>query len=121
MFDTLKHFFSTKQPPLPSPFEGLDEALEVSACLWEAVIEMRRDHQYIDVKFEAEGTVAVRGQVCRGEVVAACEIAWREAVEEDRFDGCFDWNWCPKFIWECLDCDFNLRPNWRQRAKVIST
>ena len=75
---------------------------EVAACLWEAVLEIK-ERPVVKAAFELNGTSAVRWNIIS--LADQCEADWLKVA--DTFDGCFDWDFVPKWLddhfdWETL-------------------
>ncbi|GGD03566.1 hypothetical protein GTQ45_02060 [Pyruvatibacter mobilis] len=111
--------------PEPTTFD----LIEAAACIWETYLEtLREEHErgggpYTDF-VEAHGYATTRAAVIDPALATACHKAFAEAMNAGRYDGPFDWDWCPEFFAKCvlMDADtIRLRDDWQVRAAAITT
>lgn len=110
-----------------------ETVLEAGACLWESVLMFRAENRGgkagrvaddIDDSFAVNGSSAVRAAIVSPDTVEKLESGYRAAVAEG-FDSCFDWQFCPAFVADCLDWQTGagglpmVKPDFMETCRAI--
>ena len=87
------------------------EQMVIAMEIWEGVLNLHMAkgalNDHVSAAFYAIGTARMRDIAVAW--CAPCWAAWAKG-EADRFDGCFDWEWIPLFLAECIDWTHPHRP-----------
>ena len=104
-----------------------------SMCLWEVIIDAKYsawDRTARKIKAEASpfekavdawgdvGSLEQRSTVCSW--VRTCEEAWLIARDVYDYDDCYDFEFCPWFIQNCVDhYTWTVKPDWILQVRKL--
>jgi hypothetical protein len=93
---------------------------EDAMCLWEAILDTKSDIPDLAEYFETKGTAEVRMEVLN--LVDTLSAAYLLATDND-YDECFDWDFCPWFVMNCIDFStpLSVKPDWKDRVMSLTS
>lgn len=101
-----------------------EDRADAAMCAWEWMIEVRSNNPHVRAPsgftcwFSQVGTAEAR-VTCFTDLSEAIHWAW-EAAREAGFDDCFDWEFVPWFMTECVEWSSlgaDVVPDYLERAK----
>ncbi len=98
-----------------------DEMMIIAMEVWEGVLNFYTGDSAMSEKVNAAFYVNGASQM-REISVAWCAPCWEAWItrETEHFDACFDWEWIPLFLSECIDWthprNLSLKPNYEEIA-----
>jgi hypothetical protein len=109
-FDTMQALSVTPDPDFDP--EGEDEdikircVMEAAQCLNESFHDLPEDHP-LHVFRQQHGIAEVRDKL--NLLAVYCDMTHRVMSEEQGYDLCFDWDFVPQFLENCVEDDFSLK------------
>lgn len=98
------------------------EQMVIAMEVWEGVLNLHMEkgdvNEQVTAAFYANGTARMR------EIAATwCEPCWRAWAKRygEQFDACFDWEWIPLFLAECIDWTLPQRPSLKPNHDAIAS
>lgn len=88
--------------------------MEAVQCLNEAFHDLPNDHPLQEFR-ETHGIAEVRDRL--NLLAVYCDMTYRVMADEQGYDLCFDWDFVPQFLENCVDNDFSPKS---QDAHVLS-
>jgi len=80
--------------------------MEVAQCLNEAFHDLPNEHA-LQLWRENHGIASVRDQL--NDLAVYCDRTYRIMVDEQGYDACFDWDFVPQFLRNCVEEDFSVK------------
>ena len=117
-FDTMQVLSAT--PDSDFDPEGDDEDIKIRSvmeavqCLNEAFHDLPNDHPLQEFR-ETHGIAEVRDRL--NVLAVYCDMTYRVMADEQGYDACFDWDFVPQFLENCVEDDFSVKS---QDAHVLS-
>ena len=117
-FDTMQALSVTPDPDFDPEDDDEDikirNVMEAVQCLNEAFHDLPNDHPLQEFR-EAHGIAEVRDRL--NLLAVYCDMTYRVMADEQGYDLCFDWDFVPQFLENCVDNDFSPKS---QDAHVLS-
>ena len=88
------------------PVSDIQGLMEAAQCLNEAFHDLPKDHP-LNVWRETYGIAEVRDKL--NSLAVYCDQTYRIMVDEQGYDLCFDWDFVPKFLENCVEDDFSVK------------
>ena len=88
--------------------------MEAVQCLNEAFHDLPNDHPLQEFR-ETHGIAEVRDRL--NLLAVYCDMTYRVMADEQGYDLCFDWDFVPQFLENCVDNDFSPKS---QDAHVLT-
>ena len=88
--------------------------MEAVQCLNEAFHDLPNDHPLQEFR-ETHGIAEVRDRL--NLLAVYCDMTYRVMADEQGYDLCFDWDFVPQFLENCVENDFSVKS---QDAHVLS-
>jgi hypothetical protein len=88
--------------------------MEAVQCLNEAFHDLPNDHPLQEFR-ETHGIAEVRDRL--NLLAVYCDMTYRVMFDEQGYDACFDWDFVPQFLENCVEDDFSVKS---QDAHVLS-
>ena len=88
--------------------------MEAVQCLNEAFHDLPNDHPLQKFR-ETHGIAEVRDRL--NLLAVYCDMTYRVMTDEQGYDLCFDWDFVPQFLENCVEDDFSVKS---QDAHVLS-
>ena len=88
--------------------------MEAVQCLNEAFHDLPNDHPLQEFR-ETHGIAEVRDRL--NLLAVYCDMTYRVMADEQGYDLCFDWDFVPQFLENCVEDDFSVKS---QDAHVLS-
>jgi hypothetical protein len=109
---------------------GFSCLVEAAQNLWEAYIdgylgdrETRPDnYEAFDQYHRHFGTVDLRNELRNENILAAVCLGIEIARADDKFTGCYDWEFCPWFLENCIQVgtqSVTLKHDWLDRCESL--
>jgi len=117
-FDTMQAL--SVEPDSDFDPEGDDEDIKIRSvmeavqCLNEAFHDLPDDHPLQKFR-ETHGIAEVRDRL--NLLAVYCDMTYRVMADEQGYDACFDWDFVPQFLENCVEDDFSVKS---QDAHVLS-
>jgi|GEM_PF-6119143 hypothetical protein len=110
-FDTMQALSITPDPDFDpedddGPVSDIQGLMEAAQCLNEAFHDLPKDHP-LNVWRETYGIAEVRDKL--NSLAVYCDQTYRIMVDEQGYDLCFDWDFVPKFLENCVEDDFSVK------------
>ena len=80
--------------------------MEAVQCLNEAFHDLPNDHPLQEFR-EAHGIAEVRDRL--NLLAVYCDMVYRVMADEQGYDLCFDWDFVPQFLRNCVEDDFSVK------------
>ena len=80
--------------------------MEAVQCLNEAFHDLPNDHPLQKFR-EAHGIAEVRDRL--NLLAVYCDMVYRVMADEQGYDLCFDWDFVPQFLQNCVEDDFSVK------------
>jgi hypothetical protein len=80
--------------------------MEAVQCLNEAFHDLPNDHPLQEFR-ETHGIAEVRDRL--NLLAVYCDMVYRVMVDEQGYDSCFDWDFVPQFLENCVEDDFSVK------------
>ena len=117
-FDTMQVLFVDPDPDFDPEDDDEDikirNVMEAVQCLNEAFHDLPNDHPLQEFR-ETHGIAEVRDRL--NLLAVYCDMTYRVMVDEQGYDACFDWDFVPQFLKNCVEDDFSVKS---QDAHVLS-
>jgi len=88
------------------PVSDIQGLMEAAQCLNEAFHDLPKDHP-LNVWRETYGIVEVRDKL--NSLAVYCDQTYRIMVDEQGYDLCFDFDFVPQFLENCVEDDFSVK------------
>ena len=117
-FDTMQCLFVEPDPDFDPEDDDEDikirSVMEAVQCLNEAFHDLPNDHPLQEFR-ETHGIAEVRDRL--NLLAVYCDMTYRVMADEQGYDLCFDWDFVPQFLENCVENDFSPKS---QDAHVLS-
>lgn len=117
-FDTMQVLFVDPDPDFDPEDDDEDikirNVMEAVQCLNEAFHDLPNDHPLQEFR-ETHGIAEVRDRL--NLLAVYCDMTYRVMADEQGYDACFDWDFVPQFLKNCVEDDFSVKS---QDAHVLS-
>lgn len=117
-FDTMQCLFVEPDPDFDPEDDDEDikirNVMEAVQCLNESFHDLPNDHPLQEFR-ETHGIAEVRDRL--NLLAVYCDMTYRVMVDEQGYDMCFDWDFVPQFLQNCVEDDFSVKS---QDAHVLS-
>jgi len=117
-FDTMQVLSATPDSDFDPEDDDEDikirSVMEAVQCLNEAFHDLPNDHPLQEFR-ETHGIAEVRDRL--NVLAVYCDMTYRVMADEQGYDACFDWDFVPQFLENCVEDDFSVKS---QDAHVLS-
>ena len=109
-WDTMQAVFVEPDPDFDPEEDEEDikirNVMEAVQCLNEAFHDLPNDHPLQEFR-EAHGIAEVRDRL--NLLAVYCDMVYRVMADEQGYDLCFDWDFVPQFLRNCVEDDFSVK------------
>lgn len=83
------------------------DLMEAAMCLLEAFWNLKEDDPRKSDVYPNHGIAVIRDRMSTA--ANLCHQTWSVMVQLDDYDDCFDWDFCPRFLDNCMDDQMVLK------------
>lgn len=83
------------------------DLMEAAMCLLEAFWNLKEDDPRVSDVYPNHGIAVIRDRMSTA--ANLCHQTWSIMVKLDDYDDCFDWDFCPRFLDNCMDDQMVLK------------